>query len=137
MTEPVDFHHVPERQREIDAKLVNWARWCEPGRANWGIQPMFRGYRPYLYPEIPASTPIDVVQAVGVQKTMAHVPPSNRHALHWFYIYRDNPSKIARNLAVSRDGLLQLVTDGRDMVKNRLTVDKPMCILTSNVSIFA
>lgn len=137
MFEAVDFHHVPERQRDIDAKLVNWARWCAPGWQKWGVQPMFKGYRPYLYPEIPAITPIDVVQATEVQKTMAHIPIKHRHAIHWAYIYCDNPAKMARSLAVSRDGLMQLVVDGRDMVKNRLTVQKPMCILPANVSLFA
>lgn len=138
MIEPVDFHHVPERQREIDAKLVNWARWCRTGGGGSQVLPMFRGYRDNYF-ELPgaAMEPINVPQAVEVQKVMARVPEKNRIAVQWCYIIKSNPVRIARGLAVSREGLLLLITDGRDMVKNRLTVDKPMCILPVNVSLFA
>lgn len=123
MAEFVDFHHVPDHQREIDARLVNWARWCcgSSGGYASSCHPMFRGYRDgYWQPAVSGGAPVDVADAVMVQKTLAHLPEKNRCAVQWCYVVRNAPAQCARDLAVSRPGLLQLIIDGRDMLKNRL-----------------
>lgn len=117
----VDFNHVPANQADINDRLINWARWCHSGSGRGGVLPMFRGYRPYIYPERDVSIPIDSKDAVEVQKTMAHLPERHRLAVQWCYVVRNNPMRMCNHLVVSRSGLMALITDGRTMVKNRLT----------------
>lgn len=121
MKRDVDFAHVPSHQHEVDERLINWARWCRPNhRAS--VLPMFRLYKPYLYPERGASSPIDSKEAVEVQKCMAYLPEKHRYAVGWCYVIRSNPARAARDLGVSTQGLMDLINQGRDMVKNRLAM---------------
>lgn len=122
MTGIIDYNHVPERQSAIHDRLVNWARWCSGGGGGASVLPMFRGYRDNYF-ELPgaAQSPINAPEAVEVQKTMAHLPEKHRTAVQWCYVYRNNPVRMCQRLGVSRQGLLDLVDEGRDMVKNRLT----------------
>lgn len=121
MTQLVDYAHVPTHQGDIHERLINWARWCRPNHTN-AVLPMFRHYRPYLYPERECSTPIDSKDAVEVQKCMAHIPEKQRYAIGWCYVIRSNPARAARDLGVSTQGLMDLINQGRDMVKNRLAM---------------
>lgn len=119
----VDFSHVPSHQDAIHDRLINWARWCQSGAGRGKVLPMFQGYRDNYW-EIPAAkaSPINVPDAVMVQKTMAHVPEKHRLSVQWCYVYRNSPMRVCQALGVSRDGLMRLINDGRDMVKNRLCV---------------
>lgn len=68
----IDMHSVPEHQRYIHERLVNWARWVEV-RPHYAISPMFKimGYRSnsrqWHAPELPPR-PAD-----GLARTKARV----------------------------------------------------------------
>ena len=123
----VDFSHVPSNQTEIHDRLENWAKWCR-GSGSRNVHPMFRQYRDNYWEAQPAPTYLNTIDATEIQKTMAHIPERNRMAVQWCYIAKSNPTRMCMALGVSKQGLLELVTDGRTMVKNRLTVRKDMCI---------
>ena len=123
----VDFSHVPSNQTEIHDRLENWAKWCKPNHTS-SMLAMFKGYKPYLYPDRGPSSTTNSKEAAEVQKTLAFLPEKHRHAIQWFYIFKSNPTRMCMALGVSKQGLFDLVTDGRTMVKNRLTVRKDMCI---------
>ena len=116
----VDFSQVPEHQREIDGRLLNWAKSIRDGYAK-NISPMFR-----LMPKVVRSEPgapsvvgADHADAAVIAKAVAHLPEKHRHALVWCYVKPGAPSLAARQLAVTVRGLGDLVNDGRQMLINR------------------
>lgn len=124
MSQIVDFAHVPTNQAEIHERLENWRRWSRStGRGGSGMLPMFEGYRnSYWEPARPASAPVDVLDAVEIQKVMPHIPERQRWALVWCYIWPSVPvPRVCLHLGVSKAGLQDLITTGRTMVNNRLT----------------
>lgn len=119
----IDFAYVPANQTEIHERLENWARW-QRGGSPGNVHPMFRQYKAYMmkYREQEAPrTEVDQLDAVAVQKVMAHLPQSHRLAVQWCYVQRSNPLRVCQALGVSKQGLLDLITAGRTMVNNRLT----------------
>ena len=118
-----DFSHIPARHEAIDRRLNDWARWVTVKPRAWACQPMFRQYRAPRQYEHQATIHIEVnqIEAHDVEKAVASLPLKNRDAIRWFYVFNRNPLGMARSLAVSTDGLLDLVTDARDMLKNRLS----------------
>lgn len=122
--EDIDMHSVPEHQRAIHERLVNWARWVEV-RPHYAMSPMFRimGYRSnsrqWHAPEIRPM--VDLLDALAVEKTMRHLPEKNRTALQWHYLYAClHLGKVCKFIGVSKEGLQKLVVDARQMVDNRL-----------------
>ena len=115
----VDFSHVPSNQYEIHDRLLNWAKWARGGNSR-NVHPMFRQYRNDYWEPTPSVTYADTVDALAVQKTMTHIPERYRLAVQWFYIARSNPMPVCRHLGVSKQGLADLVIDGRTMVKDQL-----------------
>ena len=86
------------------------------------VSPMFRGWTPYLYPELRAAgTPVDQLAAVAMQKRFVELPQQNRVAVGWWYCYPSaHPGRMQRLLGVTRVGLADLVFDARQML-SRLT----------------
>lgn len=115
----IDFHAVGQQHYAIHERLQNWARWCysNGGRT---VAPMFRLYRSTdQWSQMPVSDTVDSLDAQAVQKGVSHLPEPHRKALAWCYVLRTSPKRAARDLSVSLDGLLVLVTDGRTMLVNR------------------
>ena len=119
--EDTDFHTVRAGHTAIHGRLLNWARWTRSHSASPSVQPMFRGYRPYAYPEAQGGgMPIDTLDAVGLQKLMHRLPEKHRLVIQWSYVFPFlSPFKVCRHLAVSKSGLAELVHDGRTMLKNQ------------------
>lgn len=118
----VDFNHVPASQLEIHDRLANWAKWCKPCHHS-SVLAMFKGYRPYLYPESGSGgIPVNSLQAAEVQKVMKDIPEKQRIAVQWCYILRTGPTKMCRELGVNKEGLMELINQGRTMISNRLKV---------------
>lgn len=132
MRQAVDFFHIPSEQTEIHARLVNWARWASPGHRG-SVHPMFRGYRPYLYPEPASSSPINTLDAAQVQKIMCRVPERHRIAVQWYYIINGSPARICRAMGVNPAGLAQMVVEARTMVRNLLPAEASRSGLVSQV----
>lgn len=118
-TRAVDFHHVEEHQRAIDARLLNWAAWVRPRAQSW-CSPMFRqaqsNSRQWHAPEPKAA--LDLIGAQAMEKAVSKLPEKHRDAIRWHYVYNSAPHKMCRHLGVSLDGLAQLVRDARQMLMN-------------------
>lgn len=118
----VDFHEVPEHQRAIDARLVNWGRWAMNRGFGMDCAPMFALYRsadPLRQYGSTTAEAVDRMDAQAMQKAVAHLPGPHRLSLSWCYIRRNNPAKAARTIGVSLPGLRKLIDDGRQMLVNR------------------
>jgi hypothetical protein len=121
----VDFHAVEEKHRDIDARLVNWARWSLGRLDRGGSYPAtaagFEGYRPpaTIHRHVEAPNPVDSIAAVHMQAAVVALPVKHRLATHWHYIRRNNPRRAAQDLAVTLAGLAELVRDARQMLINR------------------
>lgn len=115
-----DFNTIKPEHEAIHEALKNWARWCLSGsRGGSHVHPMFRGYRPYLHPETVPVTPIDQLGAIETQKAFVRLPVKHRFAISWAYVHPwVSQGKVQRGLEVTRAGLADLVTDGRQMMRN-------------------
>ena len=131
-----DFSHIPERHEAIDQRLIEWARWVRVKPSAWFTQPMFRQYRAPRQYEHQATVHIQInsIEAHEVEKAVSSLPDKHRDAIRWFYVFNKNPLGMARNLAVSTDGLLDLVTDARDMLKNRLSRVNISCKMSQSLA---
>lgn len=118
----VDYNHVHPEHEAIHARLENWRRWVIVRPHGWQTAPMFRMYqskaRHWHAPVI--QTPIDTLDAGIVEKAVATLPEKHRAAVRWSYVFAGNPVAMARTLAVSKQGLADLVDAGRTMLNNRL-----------------
>lgn len=120
--EYVDYHQVPEHQREMDARLRRWARWVQPRLSPWKMHPMWHyfrsGYRQWHVPEI--FDQISPLEALETEKAISFLPGKERDAVRWCYFFRCDPTRAARSLGLSKQGLSDAVTRGRQMLVNRL-----------------
>lgn len=71
-----------------------------------------------ISPHIPI--PLKPLEAMEVEKAVAALPEKHRAAVRWSYVHCGNPLAMARTLAVSKQGLADLVDAGRTMLGNRL-----------------
>lgn len=117
----VDFSHVPEHQRAMDARLANWAKWCGRDVASPSTSPMFI-LMPRLIraePGSPVATDADHEDAARIAKGVAALPEKHRQSLAWCYIKPCAPVHAVRRLGVTMRGLADLVVDARQMLINR------------------
>lgn len=120
----VDFNAIPPSHAEIHTRLLNWASWCRPTQSDsMGVSPMFRMYRSTARArrEYGATTHVSVdgLAAAAMEKAVQALPQKHRAALRWSYVDRRHPASAAAALAVSLQGLAQLVVDARTMLINR------------------
>lgn len=116
----VDYNHVHPEHEAIHARLENWRRWVTVRPHGWQTAPMFRLYqskaRQWHAPVI--QNHVDTLDALKIERAVSRLPTKNREAIRWCYVFAGNPLGMARRLAVSRAGLLELIEDGRRMVAN-------------------
>ncbi|WP_313075831.1 hypothetical protein [Melaminivora sp.] len=116
---PIDFHHVPAEHREIDARLHNWARWCNGGWGAPSSSPMFR-----LTPRPPAARgdiadhgpQVDSADASRIAVAVTALPEKHRKAIQWAYVKPVSPSRACREIGVSMLDLSLLLRDSRQML---------------------
>jgi DNA-directed RNA polymerase specialized sigma24 family protein len=117
----IDYHYVSEKHENVNRLLVQWARWVKVRPTGWQTHPMFAQYRSKAWqwhvPEL--HTPINTLEAADMEKLVGGLPEKHRDAVRWHYVYTNSPAAMARQLAVSKQGLLDLVIDGRTMLVNR------------------
>lgn len=122
VTETVDYNYVQAHHEAIDARLRNWSRWVIVRPHGWQTHPMWRNSRTSrqwdVSPHVGVST--DTLDAVLIEKAVAALPEKHRAAVRWSYVHAGNPVAMARTLAVSKQGLADLVDAGRTMLQNRL-----------------
>lgn len=116
----VDFFFVADAHTAIDERLCTWARWVRPRKSGWQTHPMWRNVRANWQWEAPVlQAPLNTLEAHETEKAVAALPPKNRDAIRWAYVFRRDPLGMARQLGVSKQGLLDLVHAGRTMLCNR------------------
>ena len=119
--ESVDYSHVQENHADMHMRLEKWARWVRVTPNAWPISPMFRMFqskaRQWDMPTI--KDPVNTLDALLVERGVAKLPAKHRDAVRWSYVFQGNPVGMARRLAVTKQGLADLVNDGRTMLINR------------------
>jgi len=118
----IDYFLVEDRHLGIHARLEAWARWVRVRPHGWQVSPMFRQYRSKAWQwerPIPKE-PVNLPEAVEMEKAVSLLPTKNREAIRWAYVYSGNPVGMARELGVSKQGLMDLVNSGRTMLSNRV-----------------
>lgn len=118
-----DFNYIPTRQDQINLRLEEWAQWVRVRPQPWKAQPMWRfaqsKARQWHEPE--HKREIDTNKAHEVERAVSFLPDKHRAAIRWCYVFQSVPVGTMRSqLGVTRDGLLDLIVRGRDMLNNRL-----------------
>lgn len=120
--ETVDYCYVNPEHEAIHARLLNWARWVRVRPNGWQTHPMWRkaltSKQWDAMPHIPV--PVNTLDAADVEKAVSALPVKHREAIRWSYVHCRDPLGMARTLAVTKQGLADLVSDGRTMLNNRL-----------------
>lgn len=119
----VDFSRIPTRHDAINLRLEQWARWVSVRPQAWKVQPMFRQYRSHSWqwhaPEIKVE--LNTIECCETEKLVSQLPEKHRAAIRWAYVFPwIAPSVIRRELALTKEGLEQMLTDARDMLVNRM-----------------
>lgn len=118
----VDYFIVDPAHIAIHEALENWARWVRVRPQGWQVSPMFRLYRSHAWqwhaPEVRA--PVNMPDAVAVEKAVSGLPEKHRTAIRWCYVLQGHPSRMSRHLGVSKQGLADLISTARTMLKNRM-----------------
>lgn len=115
-----DLHEVRHEHLEIHDRLCNWRLWQRPRFGN-NVLPMFRFYRDGYHEIADERSPVDELDAVAVQVAFAapSFPDKHRHAIGWAYVKPGIPVHIVcRILGIHRRDLVQMIHDGRSMLKN-------------------
>lgn len=115
----VDFFYVAPHQQDMHKRLENWATSCFSSGDGGNASPMFRLYRPDNYERGYSGIAVDIHDAHKIAKGVAALPVLHRQALNWNYIDGGSPRRIRQKLGVTLDGLMLLISDGRNMLINR------------------
>ena len=117
-----DLHYIPARHDAINQRLEHWAKWVAVRPQLWRSQPMFRLYKPPPQWEArELKVEINTLEAHEMEKLVSQLPEKHRNAIRWSYVYSYiHHGAIMRKLGVTLDGLGLLISQGRDMLKNRL-----------------
>lgn len=120
--EMVDYNHVQAHHEAIHERLMNWERWVRVRPHGWFTHPMFKNFRASKQWEASPhiGTPVDTLDAALMEKAVSALPEKHRAAVRWSYVHCGNPVAMARSLAVSKQGLADLVDAGRTMLQNRI-----------------
>ena len=119
MRDSIDFHHVPPHQKAMDERLINWARYVKPKPMPWKTHPMFRGYKSSEVYAQEISVPVNILDGHKIEKAVSVLPEKERAAVRWAYVFRSHPRRMCTRLAVTEQGLADLIVDGRQMLVNR------------------
>lgn len=61
----------------------------------------------------------DTLDGMRMEKAVGMLPSLHRDALRWFYVRRYSEQKFRREAGLTRDGLVQVLKDARQMLINR------------------
>jgi DNA-directed RNA polymerase specialized sigma24 family protein len=117
----VDYFLVADAHLAIHARLEAWASWVRVRPQGWQVAPMFRQYRSKAFqwhaPELKPQ--INIPEAVEMEKAVSLLPEKHREAIRFCYVFPGSPVVVAKRLGVSKQGLMDLIGQGRTMLKNR------------------
>jgi hypothetical protein len=117
----IDFFVVEDHQVTMHQRLENWSRTVGVWRMSGKTHPMWAKSQSQArqWHEPTLMEPTDTLDGHKIEKAVAQLPIPNRDALRWNYVHRGGPLHMARKLGVTKDGLLKLVRDARQMLINR------------------
>lgn len=123
VTEMVDYCYVSLEHELIHARLLNWARWLRPRLSGWHTHPMWRNSRTSRQWEVSPdiSAPVNALDALAIERTVAQMPVKHRDALRWYYVRQGSPVAMARQLGLSKQGLADIVLSARAMLINTVS----------------
>lgn len=120
----IDFHYVEPAHEAIHAELENWARWVANNQRAGKSAPMWARCKPsqrwdFIDLHVVAIV-IDPLAAAAMEKAIFRLPVKHREAVRWSYYFKWRlPRTQAKRLAVSEEGLRDLVRVARAMLINR------------------
>lgn len=118
----VDFHKVDEHHKEIHQRLLNWASWVQV-HSGGKIHPMWKNARSNAWqwhtPEHRETC--DILDAQKMEKEVSKLPPDERTAIRWMYVFRNHPKAACRNLQVDAPGLMRLCRAARSKLAHICT----------------
>lgn len=119
----VDYHRIDPDHAAIHERLQNWRRWVSGKNIAWASHPMWKHLKAkeeFLTRERGEYHIAPNLQdAHEIEKAVSMLPEKHRFAIRWWYVYSGNPLKAARQAAVSKARLSELVKEGRQMLINR------------------
>lgn len=119
----IDYNAVAPRHTEVNQRLNDWARWVRDKPAGANVSPMFRMYRSKRQYDTEPHIPVPLIteECLEVERAVSGTPEPYRTALRWYYVWPWVPNnKVRQHLGMTRQGLFDLITSGRDMVQNRM-----------------
>ena len=122
--ENCDLFVVLPHHLSIHDRLGNWSRYVRVNGRHarlFGRQPMFEAYRSSeVWGNEGSGVPVDQIDGHKIEKAVGQLPEKHRDAIRWHYVYVwIQPGRMQRHLGVTRPGLMDLIHDGRSMLKNR------------------
>lgn len=115
-----DFHFIPPEHRAIDARLSNWADYVRVKSPSW-VSPIWKlgksNGRQWHTPEFRPAC--DVLDGHEIEKGVRDLPPIHMKAMRWFYVYRYSEREFRKQSGLTRDGLVLVLKDARQMLINR------------------
>lgn len=119
----IDYQYIAPEHATIHERLQNWRRWVSVKGLAWTAHPMWRHLKEKEALESHErgeySIPPNSLDAHDMEKLVALLPEKHRFAIRWWYVYSGNPLKAAKQAAVSKERLAELVKEGRTMLINR------------------
>lgn len=120
MTTNPDFQYVAPEQKAMDTRLDNWARWVHVRPQAW-VSPIWKlgksNGRQWHEPELRPTC--DQQDGSKMEIAVRALPDVHMRSLRWFYVYRYSEQKFRREAGLTRDGLVQVLKDARQMLINR------------------
>lgn len=115
-----DFHHVPQEHQAIDDRLTNWSRYVQVKYPSW-VGPIWKlGKSNGRQWEAPQFRPAcDLLDGQKIEEAVRELPELHKATLRWAYVYRGGEIQFRRKHHLTREGLAQLLNDGRRMLMNR------------------
>lgn len=113
----IDYFLVRDEHLAVHARLEAWARWVKVRPHGWQVAPMFRQYRAKRQYDDPITYErTNIPEAVEMERAVSLLPAKPRDAIRWSYVSTGNPTRAAAMLDVSKQGLLDLVNEGRELL---------------------
>ena len=120
----VNYNEVLPEHEAIHSRLENWRRWVGANGQKWTAHPMWKHLKELEAKEARArgevSIPVNTLDGHLIEKAVSALPEKHRFALRWWYVFSGNPLRAAREIAVTKERLAEIVKEGRTMLKNRI-----------------
>lgn len=117
-----DMFVIPSHQHQIHDRLLNWARWVNPGAVPHvapGCELAQSNARQWHVPEIREE--VDELDALTQEQRVRTLPTEQAQAVRWWYVHHHKVSlaRVLRASRMSRTQLGQAVLQARETLKRK------------------